>query len=88
LIRRSRWSGGIGRRIPDYPQHLRGVQEFIAFAEQYRHGWIDLLQEVLELIEAPGGRVLVLVRQSGRGRQSGVPIVIHFYSLCTIRDEK
>jgi hypothetical protein len=73
---------------PDYPQHLQGLQEFIAFAEQYRHGWIDLVQEVLELIEAPGGRVLVLVRQSGRGRQSGVPIVIHFYSLCTIRDEK
>src|SRR2546423_1023485 len=73
---------------PDYPQHLRGLKEFIAFAEQYRHGWIDLVQEVLELIEAPGGRVLVLVRQSGRGRQSGVPIVIHFYSLCTIGDEK
>ena len=39
-------------------------------------------------IEAPGGRVVVLVRQSGRGRQSGVPIVIHFFELCTIRDGK
>jgi hypothetical protein len=36
--------------------------------------------------EAPGGQVLALVRQSGRGRQSGVPIVIHFFELCTIRD--
>src|SRR6266487_4318493 len=62
---------------PDFPQHLRGIPECIAFAEQYRDGWIDLVQESLELIEAPDGRVLVLVRQSGRGRQSGVPIVIH-----------
>jgi len=73
---------------PDYPQHLRGLQEFIEFTEQYRDGWIDLVQEVLELIETPDGRVVVLVRQSGRGRQSGVPIIIHFYSLCTIRDGK
>ncbi|TMK99643.1 MAG: nuclear transport factor 2 family protein [Actinobacteria bacterium] len=73
---------------PDFPQHLRGLPEFIAFAEQYRDGWIDLVQELLELSEVPGGRVLVLVRQSGRGRQSGVPIIIHFFQLCTIRDGK
>ncbi len=46
------------------------------------------MQEPLEVIEMPGGRVLALVRQSGRGRQSGVPIVIHFFELCTIRDGK
>jgi hypothetical protein len=73
---------------PDFPQHLRGLRDFMAFVEQYRDGWIDLVQEPLELIEAPDGRVLALVRQSGRGRQSGVPIVIHFFELCTIRDRK
>jgi hypothetical protein len=73
---------------PDFPQHLRGLPECITFSEQYRDGWIDLVQEPLELSEAPGGRVLALVRQSGRGRQSGVPIVIHFFELCTIRDGK
>ena len=73
---------------PDFPQHLREHPEFIAFCEQYRDGWIDLVQEPLELIEAPGGQVLALVRQSGRGRQSGVPIIIHFFELCTIRDGK
>jgi ketosteroid isomerase-like protein len=73
---------------PDFPQQLQGVPECIAFAEEYRDRWIDLVQEPLELIEAPGGRVLALVRQSGRGRQSGVPIVIHFFELCTIRDGK
>jgi hypothetical protein len=69
-----------------FPQHLRGLSEFIAFAEQDRDGWIDLVQEPLELMEAPGGRVLGLVRQSARGRQSGVPVVIHFFQLWTIRD--
>src|SRR5437879_12250727 len=73
---------------PDFPQHLRGLAEVIAFTEQYRDGWIDMVQEPLELIDAPGARVLALVRQSGRGRQSGVPIVIHFFELFTIRDGK
>ena len=71
---------------PDFPQELRGLQEYIAFAEQYRDGWIDLVQEPLELTDAPGGRVLALVRQRGRGRQSGVPIIIHFFALYTVRD--
>ena len=73
---------------PDFPQHLRGLAEAIAYAEQLRDGWIDLVYELLELIEVLDGRALALVRHSGRGRQSGVPIVIHFFALCTIRDGK
>jgi ketosteroid isomerase-like protein len=73
---------------PDFPQHLRGLAEVIAFLEQYRERWIDLVYESLEVIEAPDGRVVALVRQSARGRQSGVPIVVHFFVLHTIRDGK
>ena len=73
---------------PDFPQHLQGLAEFIAHVEQLRDGWIDLVYELLEVIEVPDGRVVALVRQSGRGRQSGVPIVIHFFALYTIRDGK
>ena len=76
------------RTYPDTPQHLQGVPEVIAFIEQFRDGWADLAQDPLELIEAPDGRVLVLVRQAGRGRESGVPIEIHFFELSTIRDSK
>jgi hypothetical protein len=36
----------------------------------------------------PDGRVVSLIRQSAHGRQSGVPIVIHFFQLHTIRDGK
>jgi hypothetical protein len=74
------------RKYPDTPQHLRGPSELIAFNEQVRAGWVELEQEPLERIEAPGGRVLVFTRQSGRGRESGVPIEIHFFQLFTIRD--
>ena len=74
--------------FPDFPQHLRGLAEVIAFLEQYREQWIDLVHELLDVIEVPDGRVVALVRQSGRGRQSGVPIVIHYFTLYTVRDGK
>ena len=73
---------------PDFPQHLQGLAPFLAFCEQYRDGWINMVQEPLEVVDAPGGRIFALIRQSGRGRQSGVPIVIHFFALYTIRDRK
>ena len=74
---------------PDAPQHVRGVPEVISFTEQYRSTWDELALELLEVIEAPADdRVVVFVRQSGRGRESGVPIVIHFFELLTIRDGK
>ena len=73
---------------PDFPQHLRGRAEVIAFLEQYRERWIDLVGEPLEVIEVPDGRVVALVRMRGRGRQSGVPIAFHFFQLLTIRGGK
>jgi ketosteroid isomerase-like protein len=76
------------RTYPDTPQRLRGVSELIAFSEQYRDEWEDLVAQPLEVIEAPGDRVVGLIRQSGRGRRSGVPIVIHFFQVLTIRDRK
>src|SRR5262245_14513117 len=76
------------RIYPDTPQRLAGVSEVIAFSEQYRNEWEDQMAEPLEVIEASGDRVIALIRQSGRGRQSGVPIVIHFYTLSTMRNGK
>ena len=74
--------------FPDTPQHLRGAPEVIGTWEQFRSAWADLVLEPLEFIEAPGDRVLTTVRQSGRGRESGVPIVNHFFEVFTIRDEE
>jgi ketosteroid isomerase-like protein len=72
--------------LPDFPQHLQGTAEFIALVEQVRDGWIDRVQELLEVIEVQDGRVLALVRHMGRGRQSGVPVVFHYFALYTIRE--
>jgi ketosteroid isomerase-like protein len=44
--------------------------------------------ELDEVNEAPDDRVLASMSQSGRGRESGVPIVIHFFEVFTIRDGK
>jgi ketosteroid isomerase-like protein len=76
------------RTYPDTPERLQGVSELIRFSEQYRDEWEDLVAEPLEAIDVPGDRFLGLIRQSGRGRQSGVPITIHFYALSTIRNGK
>lgn len=73
---------------PDFPQRLRGVSEALTFSEEYREQWSDLSAEPLEFIEATGDRVVGLIRQSGRGRHSGVPITIHYYALYTIGDGK
>jgi len=73
---------------PDTPQDLFGAEELIAFSEQYREGWTDLTMEAVEVIDAPDGRIVVLSRQGGRGRESGVPIVIHFFQLWTVKDGK
>jgi ketosteroid isomerase-like protein len=76
------------RTYPDAPQELRGCEELIRFSEQYRSIWADLSQEPLELIEAPDGRVLASISQRGRGRESGVPIEIHFFEVLTVADGK
>jgi ketosteroid isomerase-like protein len=80
------WHWRDERTIPDVPQHLRSAAELIESLEQFRGAWIDLAVEPLEFIEAPGDRVVTLIRQSGRGQGSGVSIVFHYYLICTIRE--
>jgi hypothetical protein len=46
------------------------------------------IEEPLEFIEAPKDRVVVFIRQTGQGRESGVPLEIHFFQLYTIRNRK
>ena len=62
--------------------------DLVAFTQEYREGWAELNAEALELTQAPGDRVLGLIRQSGRGRQSGVPIEIHYFQIWRFEDGK
>jgi ketosteroid isomerase-like protein len=76
----------LGQEWPDQAPHFWGLPELMSFIEQLRSAWVDLAFEPLDFIEAPGDRVLTPIRQTGRGRESGIPIVIHFFQLYTIRD--
>ena len=80
------WHWHAGQTFPDEPQHLRGPQEIIGFWEQLRSAWVDVAVDPLEFVELPWDRVLVSQRQTGRGRESGVPIEYHFFTVYTTRD--
>ena len=76
------------RKLPDLPRHLRGIREVMGFWVQLRSAWTDLTMEPLEFIDAPDDRVVVLLRQSGRGRESDVPIEVHYFHVVTIEGGK
>ena len=76
---------GDERTLPDFPQHLAGAPDNLEAMDQMRSAWDDLCVEPLEVKLVPDGRVLTLNRLSGRGRESGVPIVIHYFQLSTIQ---
>ena len=54
--------------------------------------WIETVDgwqlEVEDVIDATGGRVVVVVRVVARGRGSGVPVYQQVFSVITIRDGK
>jgi hypothetical protein len=78
------WHGG--QFMPDTPQHVRGLPALAGFWEQMLSVWDDLRLSLLECIEAPNDRVFALVRQTGRGRESGVPIEAHLFQVATIQE--
>jgi ketosteroid isomerase-like protein len=57
---------------------------------RYYQDWIDTLDdlqaEVEEIILEADDRVAVVVRNSGRGRASGVPVEGRYYVACVVRD--
>ena len=56
----------------------------------YYQDWVDTLAElraeVEEVIFEDGDRVAVVIRNSGRGRVSGVPTAGRYYIACLVRD--
>jgi ketosteroid isomerase-like protein len=73
-------------RMPDGDvYHGRGA--FGRFFERWFGTWDDLRFTPERFVES-GDRVLVLFRLEGRGKGSGVPVVIHAADISTIRDGK
>src|SRR5262245_27517028 len=78
---------GVGWTMPDFPQQVRGAPGLIAVWEQMRSAMADVTWEPREFIEASNDRVLVPIRMTGRGRESGVPTEAEIFQLWTIRNK-
>jgi ketosteroid isomerase-like protein len=67
-----------------------GVIHGHAELRRYYEDWIDTLDElrgkVDEVLREDGERVAVSVRNSGRGKASGVPVTGRYYVSCVVRD--
>jgi ketosteroid isomerase-like protein len=74
------------RRMPDGDVH-HGRDAFGRFFERWFGTWDDLQFTPERFIEE-GDRVLVLFRLEGRGKGSGVPVVIDAADIWTVRDGK
>ena len=74
------------REWPEPDHSRRGVPLAFAFIRRVQSTLIDVVWEPLQLIEAPGNRVLAEVRQSGRDRDRGAPFEVQLFLVITLRD--
>ncbi|MEK6327460.1 MAG: nuclear transport factor 2 family protein [Actinomycetota bacterium] len=63
-------------------QGMEGAQEFLA---DWREAWEDWRLEVEEY-RAAGDKVVVVARQRGRAKATGLPVDMHFAQVWTVRD--
>ena len=67
-----------------------GLMRGEAAVRRYYQDWIDTVDElqveVVEVIAEAGEQVVVVVRNSGRGRVSGAPSSGRYYVACIVRD--
>ena len=78
----------IGAQTPDMEGRWLGLDEFRTVFREYLQALSDLRIEAERIIDLSGDRVLVLSRQTARGKQSGVPIEHELGDLFTLRDGK
>ena len=74
------------RRMPDGDLY-HGRDAFGRFFQRWFGAWDDLRLEPERPVEV-GDRVLVLLRVEGRGKSSGVPVVIRAADVWTVREGK
>jgi ketosteroid isomerase-like protein len=78
----------IGAQTPDMEGRWVGLDKFQTAFRQYLEALSDLRIEAERIIDLGGDRVLVLSRQTARGKHSGVPIEHETGDLFTLRDGK
>jgi ketosteroid isomerase-like protein len=76
----------IGAQTPDMEGRWLGLDEFLTAFREYLQPLSDLRIEAERIMDLSGDRVLVLSRQTARGKKSGVPIEHELGELFTLRD--
>ena len=77
----------IGATVPGDAGEWRGMDEMWRAAVAYLRGWEDVRNAPERIIDL-GDRILVLDRQTGRGRRSGLEMNHLVTQLFTLRDGK
>jgi ketosteroid isomerase-like protein len=74
----------IGAQTPDMEGEWRGLEAFSGVVAEYLRPFSDLRIEAEQIIDLDDDRVLVLSRQTARGKLSGAPIEHEFGDLFTL----
>ena len=63
-----------------------GIDGIRRFLSEWLEVWGDYEIEIDQVLLAPDGRVVSLIRHHGKGRQSGVPLDLEMAQIATLRD--
>ena len=78
----------IGTETPGMEGEWRGLEEMSAGTSEYFRAFSDLRMEAERIIDLGDDRVLVLSRQTARGKLSGAPFEHELAELMTLQDGK
>src|SRR5947208_1755155 len=74
--------------VPDHPGLVRGKQAAIEFYRQYWGTWADYVVEPEKILKAGNDDVVVVQRERGQGKGSGVPFESRWALIYTLIDGK
>ncbi|MFN2617177.1 MAG: nuclear transport factor 2 family protein [Thermoleophilaceae bacterium] len=80
------WDNEHFRDWPEAAYHgIEGVERFL---NEWLEVWDDYEVTVEEIIAAPDGRVVSMLRHRGKGRDSGIPMDLKMAQIATLHDGK
>jgi ketosteroid isomerase-like protein len=71
---------------PDMAETYHGVESYLEAMRIYLDAWEDLRVDFEDFIDAGSNRVIVVIRQIGVGRWSGLPVDLPSLDLIELRD--
>jgi ketosteroid isomerase-like protein len=74
--------------LPGAPPEQRGHRAVLEASALWPDQWDDYRIEIRKISPAPGGKVFVTMRTSGRGKQSGVEVEMDFSFVFSVSDGK